>query len=511
MFNLLSNHPRSFNILTGVATALFSPLLAAAPFTVYDHMLYSGRPDMQALGMPRMEFTGGDKFFTADHSKDTAGRCDGPDTAAAAASQDASSDYAVIDMEEACWKLSKATGDADFNRRMSFWQEVIDAYKVHAPNTKFGFYSEPPRNFLAIQQGTNSAAYKRWEADVERQAALFQGEKTIFPSLYLFSNDVAMNKRYIDSMIDKAVAVAGPGKRVIPLMWPKYHQASPAAIAGNAVDGAVWRAELEDIRAAGADGVIIWTQPDPWAPQADSAWWAETKKFMATLDDPMPANDSPGTLQFSASNYSVTEGAKATITVIRSGGSTGAVSVDYTTVDGTAIDGADYPFITGSLKFAAGAVASKTFEVPTMDDTDFEDTETLTVSLSNPDGGATLGYRRTAVLSINDKSAVTDETCAGQAVTIAGTPENDTIYGTNDPDVIAGLGGNDDIRSKDGADIVCGGDGNDKLYGGFGNDQLYGGPGDDLLDGRYDTDQCDGGAHIRGDRAINCEQVTNVP
>ncbi|MEN8217794.1 MAG: Calx-beta domain-containing protein [Pseudomonadota bacterium] len=51
----------------------------------------------------------------------------------------------------------------------------------------------------------------------------------------------------------------------------------------------------------------------------------------------------PGTLQFSGANYSVNEnGGSATITVTRVGGSSGAISVGYSSTGGTATAGGDY-------------------------------------------------------------------------------------------------------------------------------------------------------------------------
>ncbi len=65
-------------------------------------------------------------------------------------------------------------------------------------------------------------------------------------------------------------------------------------------------------------------------------------------------------------------------------------------------------------------------------------------------------------------------TCAGRAVTITGTPGDDTIVGTQFPDVIAAGAGNDvvsGIGDRTGAgDVVCLGPGNDAFIGGAGDD-----------------------------------------
>ena len=65
-------------------------------------------------------------------------------------------------------------------------------------------------------------------------------------------------------------------------------------------------------------------------------------------------NDVAGSIQFSASTFSVGEQAGvATITVNRSGGRAGNVSVQYETSNGTAREGTDYQIATGALTFVA--------------------------------------------------------------------------------------------------------------------------------------------------------------
>ena len=130
----------------------------------------------------------------------------------------------------------------------------------------------------------------------------------------------------------------------------------------------------------------------------------------ATLGTPDTAvltiidNDSGGVLQFSSATYSVNEGVlsgKAVIKVTRSGGNASGVTVDYATSDGTATDGSDYIATSGTLTFAAGQTR-RTFTIPIIGDALDEPNETVILTLSNPTGGATLGTRSTAVLTIVD-------------------------------------------------------------------------------------------------------------
>ncbi len=111
----------------------------------------------------------------------------------------------------------------------------------------------------------------------------------------------------------------------------------------------------------------------------------------------------PGSLRFSTASYAVTEnGVSATISVQRSGGSAGAVSVNYATANGTAIAGSDYIATSGTLNWADGDITTKTFSVPMIDDTLAESSETLALALSAPSGGASLGSVKTATLTIAD-------------------------------------------------------------------------------------------------------------
>ena len=120
---------------------------------------------------------------------------------------------------------------------------------------------------------------------------------------------------------------------------------------------------------------------------------------------------SPGTLQFSSATYSVTEQAiTATITVTRANGTQGAASVMYATSDGSAMGGVacggttDYITTSGTLNWANGDSANKTFTVTVCNDGVSEPSETVNLALSNATG-ATLGSPNTATLTIINSDA----------------------------------------------------------------------------------------------------------
>jgi hypothetical protein len=109
-------------------------------------------------------------------------------------------------------------------------------------------------------------------------------------------------------------------------------------------------------------------------------------------------------MEFSASSYTVDEsGSFATITVNRSGDTSGTPSVDFETSDGTARQRTDYIIAAGTLIFSAGET-SKTFRVLVVDDFYSEGDETLNLTLLNPVGS--LGSNAAVVLTITDNDAV---------------------------------------------------------------------------------------------------------
>jgi len=127
-------------------------------------------------------------------------------------------------------------------------------------------------------------------------------------------------------------------------------------------------------------------------------FWADDFTFSTSGTPPA----SPGQLQFGNAAYSVAEnGAQVQVTVTRTGGSDGAVSVDYATVDGSANAGSDYTATTDTLNFLDGQT-SKTIDIPIVDDIVYEGNESFTVGLSNAGGGATLGVQVTTTVTITE-------------------------------------------------------------------------------------------------------------
>ena len=116
-----------------------------------------------------------------------------------------------------------------------------------------------------------------------------------------------------------------------------------------------------------------------------------------TIND---TSTNAGQLCFSATNYTANEGdGSAIITVVRTNGTSGSVSVAYATTNGTAQSGLSYITTSGTLTFNAGDNTPKTFAVPLVVN-NLVGTVYLSVLLSNPTGGATLIAPTNATLNI---------------------------------------------------------------------------------------------------------------
>lgn len=113
-------------------------------------------------------------------------------------------------------------------------------------------------------------------------------------------------------------------------------------------------------------------------------------------------DEPPSTIGFSSASYAVNESVGlATITVLRSGDTSGAASVAYSTpCCGSAFASADYVSVSGTLSFAPGET-TKTFTIPILDDFVAEGTETINLALTNV-AGARLGTSSALVMIVDN-------------------------------------------------------------------------------------------------------------
>lgn len=129
-----------------------------------------------------------------------------------------------------------------------------------------------------------------------------------------------------------------------------------------------------------------------------------------------------GMVQFSSASYSGNEdGGPISVTVTRTDGSAGAISVDYgvaaaptfidrlgggTATGGTSCtEGVDYITPSGTLNWAGGDSADKTIQIQLCPDAEFEPDESFVIELTSATGGAQIGEPSEASIAILNDDA----------------------------------------------------------------------------------------------------------
>jgi uncharacterized delta-60 repeat protein len=149
---------------------------------------------------------------------------------------------------------------------------------------------------------------------------------------------------------------------------------------------------VNDQTAEGNETIHLWLGN----PIGGAVWGPQAASTVTILDDDVA-------LDFATNRFLVREDQGGQVVEVRRLGNTsGVVSANYATSDGTAKAGIDYVPQNGTLVFAAGET-NKTFVLPILDDWLAEEAETFTVTLSQATGGAQLGTNSPALLTILDR------------------------------------------------------------------------------------------------------------
>lgn len=129
-----------------------------------------------------------------------------------------------------------------------------------------------------------------------------------------------------------------------------------------------------------------------------------TSEFSAPVRVPTPGSlrIAPGSIAFTVPETVGT----VTIDIERFGASEGAVDINYTTVDGSAVQPEDYGLTAGTLHWNDSESGVKQIVVPIVADLVSEPAQTFTVQLSNPQGGVELTNPVSATVTIDVSTPV---------------------------------------------------------------------------------------------------------
>lgn len=118
----------------------------------------------------------------------------------------------------------------------------------------------------------------------------------------------------------------------------------------------------------------------------------DTRDSVANYRQALASLSGPGIVSFDLDRVSVAEAAGTlTLRVMRRAGSSGAISVDYASVAGSAAADSDYTSISGTLSWADGDSSERSLLIPITQDAVLEGLEDFSVVLSAPSGGASIG------------------------------------------------------------------------------------------------------------------------
>ena len=156
--------------------------------------------------------------------------------------------------------------------------------------------------------------------------------------------------------------------------------------------------------------------PDGGARLAGGDESAGASPFVARLigDDGRAGPGVVGVMH--ASVVATQQSGQAIVTVRRTGGASGEVSVSYGTNPSGASAGEDYTAVEGQLQWADGDAGDQQIVVPIAADSALDPPETFDVVLANPQGGAGLGSRATVVEIAPDGGAVLGMEVSGSTV-----------------------------------------------------------------------------------------------
>ncbi len=155
---------------------------------------------------------------------------------------------------------------------------------------------------------------------------------------------------------------------------------------------------------------------------------SSTSTSSSSSSSSVTTRPAQGSFRLTSNAYTAAENSGTlTVSVVRVGGAKGQSTVNYSIIPGNATPDADYTPITGTLVFADASTA-KTLSIAILNDTLSEGSETMTLSLTTPTGGAIIESPTSATITITDDEAPSSgssssATSSTSSATAAGTIE----------------------------------------------------------------------------------------
>ena len=171
--------------------------------------------------------------------------------------------------------MTAVTVRADSVRKLSL---AAAWFQNQRPDLLVGFYALPPCRDYWNATSADPAKYQSWQAINDGLAPLVSQINISSPSLYTFYADQTGWVKYARANIAEAQRLSA-GKPVYPIVWNQFHD-SNVQLKGKYIPADFWKLQLETIREAGAQGIIVWGGwQETW--DENAPWWVATHHFIA--------------------------------------------------------------------------------------------------------------------------------------------------------------------------------------------------------------------------------------
>lgn len=248
-------------------------------FALLQATRFPGNPDMRAYGLERVQFVYTSELFSSDKSQ--------PDPVAIAKAMrrymamSPRPDILVFDIEH--WSLD--TNSPDVAKHI----EVVRLARLTWTG-KLAYYGEIPVRDGTSMNGSTAVTPGRmsaWRAQNTALLPLVAEVDALYPSIYPLYSDLKKWNRFAVAMVEEAKRlsvmdglvrqIASPGtvvtaKPVYAVLWIDWHNNS--GLTGR-VPAEVFRGMIETVKAAGADGVVIWSMARGSVPFSASEGWIQ--------------------------------------------------------------------------------------------------------------------------------------------------------------------------------------------------------------------------------------------
>jgi hypothetical protein len=151
---------------------------------------------------------------------------------------------------------------------------------------------------------------------------------------------------------------------------------------------------------------------------------AASQAGSANTSTSVSSDSSSGLIALSSSDYTVAPSSTAVVTIYRVGSAQGSASVRYTTVDGSAVAGADYVATSGSVTWQDGDSSAKTVAVPV---TKLATGKNFNFALTDVAGQATFGSPAVALIGVSAASSASGSSSSSGAGSSSGSTGGSTV------------------------------------------------------------------------------------